>query len=331
MSTGAERDAPIDRGAFVRTSAILLAGGGIASAVAPDPARAIGDIFEFKDQARFAQHVSIQVPNMDDALNFWIKGVGMEVLRTSATPQQNTTVLGFGPEALQQSPSFVPGVSSFNSYGGHLSLELNSQLGKSDSEEEEAVFYDTGSGVQFMQVAVDEYRISKIIKNGGILESGYGFLQIITPGGLRIKLMSGMRRDPPMFIALKVADMTKSIAWYTDVAGMTKMPYPLARAPGSPFEPLQPKKSVFMAYEGEAFGVLLIPMERGEIIRPGSFYSLAVLVEDVDKVAEDLGTAARTTPGARFQTRYVSASDPDGYVVKFLDYNDWRKELPPLT
>lgn len=324
MSEDLGRDGAVDRGSFVHTSAMLLATGGVL-ATAPRPSSAIGDLFEFKDQDRFAQHLTVQVPNMNDALRFWLDGVGMKVLRTSASRQYNTTVVGFGPEALQQPPDFVPGVSSFQGYGGHFGIELNSPIGGGD--EEETVFYDTGSGVQFLQVAVDEYRISKVVKYGGIVESGYGFLQVLTPGGLRLRLLSGVRRDPPAFVAVKVADTKKSIAWYTDVAGMQKMPYPLARAPGSVFEPAQPKDSVFMAYEGGAFGVLLVPRERGEVIRPGSFVSLAVLVEDLDKIAGDSSVPVQTADGANTAVRFVPLIDPDGYVVKFVDYDDWRKEL----
>jgi hypothetical protein len=53
-----------------------------------------------------------------------------------------------------------------------------------------------------------------------------GFLELVAPGGLRINLFSGIRRDPMMFVALKVRDMKKSIKWYTDTLGMQQMPYP---------------------------------------------------------------------------------------------------------
>lgn len=299
------------RGAFLRSSAVLLAGGGSAIAGAattattitaaaaatavvtgsPEAAEAIGDLFEFKDQARFLQHATVQVPDMAAALKFYVQGVGMKVIRTRAGPLFNTTVVGFGPEALEVPPSFVFGVSSTNAYGGHFTLELNEQkeAGASTDEEDAEFFYDPGNGVQFLQVAVDSYRISQVVKAGGIVESGYGFLEVLAPGGLRLKLLSGSRRDPPMFLAVKVKDMKRSEQWYADVAGMSRLPFPYARAPGSPFEPQQPKGTVFMAYEGEAFGVLLVPAGKGDQINPGGIVSLAVLAEDVDGIARDLG------------------------------------------
>lgn len=324
-----EGDGAMGRGSFLLNSAAVLAGGGIIAA-RPDSASAIGELFEFKDQARFAQHATVQVPDMAAALKFYIDGIGMQVLRTRAGPQFNTTVIGFGPEALQVPPDFVFGVSSFRSYGGHFTLELNSQKEIAGGGAEDVdFFFDPGNGLQYLQMAVDGYRISKVISSGGIIESGYGHLQVLAPGGLRLKVMSGERRDPPMFAVFKVKDMKKSIKWYTDVAGMMKFPYPKARAPGSPFEPEQPKDSVFLAYEGEAFGVLLVPAARGETVNPGSSFSVSVLAEDVEKIAEDLGVTDRVDSG-KGQLRSLLVSDPDGYALKFVEYSDWRKGLPRL-
>ncbi|CAN0185845.1 unnamed protein product [Ectocarpus sp. 12 AP-2014] len=332
---------PTGRGDFLRNSAAFLAGGSAAIAGAttagagfPSAAEAIGDLYEFKDQARFAQHATLQVPDMAAALKFYVDGVGMKVIRTRAGPLFNTTVVGFGPEALEVPPSFVFGVSSTNGYGGHFTLELNSQKeeeGAAENGEEDVdFFYDPGNGVQFLQIAVDSYRISQVVKAGGIIESGYGYLQVLAPGGLRLKLLSGSRRDPPMFLAVKVKDMKRSVQWYTDVAGMAKFPFPRAREAGSPFEPEQPAGSVFMAYEGEAFGVVLIPAGKGDRINPGSVVSVAILAEDVEKIAESLGGQV-SVDSLRGGGRSVAVADPDGYGVKFVEYSDWRGQLPRLV
>lgn len=315
--------------ALVGSSSIAIAAAATAVAGSPQAAGAIGELYEFQDQARFAQHLTVQVPDMAAALKFYVDGVGMKVLRTRAGPLFNTTVVGFGPEALQVPPSFVFGVSSPSAYGGHFTLELNSQKEVAAAGEEDVdFFYDPGNGVQFLQVAVDSYRISQVVKGGGIIESGYGFLQVLAPGGLRLKLLSGSRRDPFMFLAVKVKDIKRSIQWYTDVAGMSRLPFPKARAPGSPFEPEQPKDSVFMAYEGEAFGVLLLPAAKGEQLNPGSVVSVAILAEGVEKIAEDLGGSVGAD---RAGARSVVVADPDGYGLKFVEYSDWQKQLPRLV
>lgn len=320
------RDYPAYRRAFLRNSFGFIAGAGAAIAVHPESANAIGDLFEFKDQARFAQHAMLRVTDMDAAVKFYVQGIGMKILRTRAGPQFNTTVVGFGPEALRVPPGFVFGVSSMGSYGGHFTLELNSQKER-DGEEDVDVYFDPGNGVQYLQIAVDNYRISNVIKAGGVIESGYGYVQLVAPGGLHLRLLSGERRDPPMFVTIKVKDLKRSIEWYTDIAGMTQLPYPLARAPGSPFEPEQAKNSVFMAYEEGAFGVLLLPAERGESLNPGSAFSLSVLTDDFDKLAGDLeGTADVNSVEGR--ARSMSLSDPDGYPFQIVDYSGWQKVLP---
>lgn len=337
-SGGGVREEATDRGEFLRKSATFIAGGSAAIAASvtavagsPEAAGAIGDLYEFKDQARFAQHVTVQVPDMAAAIKFYVDGVGMKVLRTRAGPLFNTTVVGFGPEALEVPPSFLFGVSSPSAYGGHFTVELNSQKDAEGAGEEDAdLFYDPGNGVQFLQVAMDSYRISQVVKAGGIIESGYGYLQVLSPGGLRLRLLSGSRRDPPMFLAVKAKDMKRSIRWYTEIAGMAELPFPRAREAGSPFEPAQPKDSVFMAYEGEAFGVLLVPAAKGETINPGSVVSVAVLAEDVEKIAKALGGRV-SVDSAGAGTRSVVVPDPDGYGLKFVEYSDWQKQLPRLA
>ena len=67
-------------------------------------------------------------------------------------------------------------MSSFNQYGGHFSLELVAPL-KPASQAADAAplpYYDPGTGFQYLQIAVDNYRISKLIASGGTVLSGYG-------------------------------------------------------------------------------------------------------------------------------------------------------------
>ena len=67
-------------------------------------------------------------------------------------------------------------------------------------------------------------------------------------------------RDPFMFAALNVRDIKAAEAYYTKL-GMRRCKYPRARvAEVSPFEPPQPKDSVYMSFADDAFGVLLLPI-----------------------------------------------------------------------
>ncbi|CAM9475059.1 unnamed protein product, partial [Phaeothamnion confervicola] len=127
-------------------------------------------------------------------------------------------------------------------------------------------------------------------------------------------------------------DLQRSVKWYVEVAGMRPTPYPQARpTPGTVFEPQQPKGSVFMAYEPEGAGVLLVPAARGETVRIGAVYSkLALLAENVidgdlpDKFGASLKFAG-AVPGVG--TRVAVGADPDGYGIVFVEYGDWEKEF----
>jgi hypothetical protein len=79
------------------------------------------------------------------------------------------------------------GVSSFAAYGGHFSLELvgplkqqqqqaQQQQDTSDSTtiDSDIPYYEPGNGFQYLQIAVDNYRISKVIAAGGTVLTGYG-------------------------------------------------------------------------------------------------------------------------------------------------------------
>ncbi|CAM9711483.1 unnamed protein product [Choristocarpus tenellus] len=319
---------PSSRADFGKFSAAALLGVTLVSSPTSSPA--IGDLFETQNQTRFAQHVVVNVPDMDRALDFYVKGLGMQILRTRVVERTNTTFVGFGPEALSVPPDFRPGVSTFNSYGGHFSIELNAlkKTGNAEDIEADDVFYDAGTGVQYIQIAVDNYRISKVVANGGTVLSGFGYLEVVAPGGLRLNILSGERRDPPMFVAVKVRDMKKAIKWYTEVLGMSQLAYPLARVKDSPYEPEQPKNSVFMAFDGDSTGMLLIPAGRNEAINVGSVYSkLAILADGVEQIGERIGASfVGKAPGVG--TRVAVTEDPDGYGIALVEYEDWVKELP---
>jgi len=65
----------------------------------------------------------------------------------------------------------------------------------------------------------------------------------------------GRRRDPFMFVGLQVSDVDKTVKTMGDNLGLTQQPYPIARpVANSPFEPAQPKKSVYLGFDPESTG-----------------------------------------------------------------------------
>ncbi|CAM9881700.1 unnamed protein product, partial [Phaeothamnion confervicola] len=208
----ARPEAAATRGSFLAGAAASAAGILAVAAGCPEPANAIGELFEFKNYPRFCQHLVVNVPDMEAAVRFYVEGLGMQVLRSRSDGGSSTAFVGFGPESLRTPAGFVPGVSSFSSYGGHFSLELVAEdrpaaaaaaagATTAAGAAGDAVFLDPGNGLQFVQVAVEQYRISKILETGGKILSGYGFVEVEAPGGLRLNVLSGDRRDPFMFTA----------------------------------------------------------------------------------------------------------------------------------
>ncbi|KAG5176356.1 hypothetical protein JKP88DRAFT_265399 [Tribonema minus] len=311
--------AAVERRQFIAAAASACA---VLVAGSPEGCNAIGELPETLSQKRFVQHAVVNVPDIEAAIRFYTEGLGMRVVRSRAdtSANTNTTFVAYGPEQLTVPKDWAPGVSSFAAYGGHFSLELVGPL--NPPADGELPFYDPGNGVQYIQIAVDTYRISKVIAAGGEVIFGYG--------GLKINLFSGVRRDPMMFVALKVSDLKKSVQWYTDVLGMSQFPYPKAReAVDSVFEPKQPKGSVFMGYDEDGSGVLLIPKDKKDKapIVVGSAYSkLAVLATDVEDEGKRVGAMyAGKAPGT--STSVAVVADPDGYTTVLVEYDDFAREL----
>ena len=104
------------------------------------------------------------------------------------------------------------------------------------------------------------------------------------------------------------------------------------RAKESIYEPKQPKGSLFLGYNADGFGVLLLPMERkfGKpvgTVRPGGVVDkLAILDKSVVEQGEKLGAKfAGAAPG--IGTRVAVTNDPDGLGIVLVEYDDLEKEL----
>lgn len=105
-------------------------------------------------------------------------------------------------------------------------------------------------------------------------------------------------------------------------------------APESIYEPKQPKGSVYLAYNPDGFGVLLLPTEKKvKSVRPGGIVDkLAVLDTDVLgqgvdglKAQNAVIKYAGEAPG--IGTRVAVTSDPNGLGIVLVEYEDLEKEL----
>lgn len=127
--------------------------------------------------------------------------------------------LGFGPETLSIPASFTLPVSSLSEYGGHAALHVRydpkstSILYKrsaGDFNEEPA----PGDNIAYLQIGVPQYRISQMVKHGGNVIDAYGWTNVVSPAGLPVRGIVGIRADPLMFLAVNCADVGKSEEFY---------------------------------------------------------------------------------------------------------------------
>lgn len=63
-------------------------------------------------------------------------------------------------------------------------------------------------------VGVPNYRVSKMTANGGNILDAYGYVNVVSPSGLPIRSIIGIRPDPMMFVAINCENVQKSKAFY---------------------------------------------------------------------------------------------------------------------
>ena len=188
---------------------------------------ALGTLPEFSDANAILQSLTIDVTDKsqyDETISFFTNAFeGMKVLRqrgSKAAGGVKETWLGFGPETLSIPPSFTIPVSSLSQYGGHASLHIRydpsstAPLYKRSSGEinnEPA----RGDNIAYLQIGVPMYRISQMVKNGGNVLDAYGWVNVISPAGLPVRGIVGVRADPMMFLAVNCEDVGKSEEFYS--------------------------------------------------------------------------------------------------------------------
>ena len=171
----------------------------------------------------------------------------------------------FGPDSLRVPKNFLFGVTDLASYGGHTTVTLRSLKQNADGNSE---IVNPGNGLKYLKVGA-EHRISKGIQAGADVEGAYGWIDVRSPGGIPLEVVVGIARDPFMFACLRVSNIKESVAFFTEVLGMREGPMPLARQPGSQYEPSQANNEVFLNYGGDSYGFLLSPAKKGTYVDPG--------------------------------------------------------------
>lgn len=159
-------------------------------------------------------------------------------------------------------------MSSLAQYGGHASIHVRYDplstvaLYKRSSGE-----YNNepapGDSIAYLQLGVPQYRISQMVKNGGNVIDAYGWVNVVSPAGLPVRAIVGIRPDPIMFLAVNCADVAKSEEFYNKL-GFVRQEYPFARpnAGQGQFEPPQPARSAYLAPSANSMGVLLLQKEK---------------------------------------------------------------------
>lgn len=132
----------------------------------PVKSNAIGSLFEARDQNMVLQDISFNVPNVtaDAAM---LQALFIDRCQLIRSPNPSELVLGFGPDTYSSPKNFIPGVSSFQEYGGHATLTLYSQILSDESVE----IYERGNGLQFIKIGAEEIRLSKAIDKGATTSS----------------------------------------------------------------------------------------------------------------------------------------------------------------
>ncbi|CAB9521151.1 Inherit from COG: Phosphoglycerate mutase [Seminavis robusta] len=278
---------------------------------------AVGTLPEFQESNAILQGLTIDVVDQSQLktmIDFLNQAFGFDVLRQRIRGSIEEVWLGFGPEELAIPADFTLPVSSFGKYGGHASLCI-----RYDAKSTAALYRigdsnPPGSNIAFLQVGVPSYRISQMSNNGGNILDAYGFVNVISPSGLPIRGIVGIRPDPIMFVAINCDNVKQSQAFYEQTLGFSQQVYPFARPSNGtgPFEPAQPKGSVYLAPSPYSMGVLLLPSKKKVTPNP-VMDSLKVVYTpssaSSDNDSSDGGGAMQVVDPSNVKISFQSASD----------------------
>ncbi|KAL7430716.1 LOW QUALITY PROTEIN: hypothetical protein ACHAXH_003978 [Discostella pseudostelligera] len=309
---------------------------------------------------------AIDKSQFDDTIAFFTGGAfeGMKVLRERHTPvaaaaagwqqqqqqQQYEAWLGFGPETLSIPSTFTLPVSSFSQYGGHASIHVRYDpqqqlLASSSQSSSETItpssqpqYYQrspgefnnappTGDNIAYLQLGVPAYRISQMVKHYGNILDAYGWVNVISPCGLPVRSIVGIRPDPIMFVAVNCADVKKSEEFYYERLGFVRQEYPYARLNQGQgqFEPPQPPKSVYIGPSPNCMGILLLQNKNRKkpVVPNRTLLSLNVVYTP----SNDDGGGSSSSSSDDRADRTPRLLDPSSVPISFISQDSLEKEI----
>ena len=236
-------------------------------------------------EQRFSTRLSVPVPDMAAAVTFWTAGCGALLLDTRIVNGRNVTRIGFGPESLRKDD------------GGKFSLELIESAEPSQMGGENAV-------VQYIQLGMPVFRLSRVMATGGEVKSAYGWTDLVAPGGVPLRVqIDENRRDPFQFVALRCNDLKATIKHY-EAHGMAVQQVEASRKKISfsinsnslfedtdAFEPEREKGATLMGYDEklDSTGLLLLPsISRAKLAQPNPDFQLSVVGSRLSNAPADV-------------------------------------------
>lgn len=298
----------------------------------------------------FYQSMRIGVPDMDKAVTFWTKGCGALVLDTKLVNGVNVTRIGFGPQSIRRDDgakfalemvegpstrcepqpasalrsSSLPSKATRSSFGAlaHMPARITFTRARSPCPRS----FETGGVLQYVQLAIPIFRLSQVMKNGGDIQSAYGWTQLTAPGGLPLRVhIDESRRDPFEFVALRTSSLKSSVAHYESL-GLRKVDEKSGRKVelsinkntifenSDAYEPDREVGSILMSYGDKKAetGVLLLPPLKGAKLITGSNGAAA---DPMPPVMSFVGAPALDRPG------------PDGVLSVFTPIEEFEASL----
>ena len=284
--------------------------------------KAIGNLFEFKDQSLIFQDVSFNVDNTyNDAIMF--KALFQDTcqtIRSNSNKGINSTTIAFGPDAYKSPLTYKPGINSYAMDGGHATITLLSKV--ASDEEDIREIYSKGNGLQYIKIGTELLRLSKGVENGANIKYAYGWVDLDTPNNLPVKVVVGITSDPLMCVCIAVSNIDQTINFLSQELGMKQLDLPLARTPGSEFEPQPQKGDVYMGYSTDTMGFLLTPISKGSKISIGTQLNGFNIIVD-DKSIEKLPQSIQELILNKKQNKILES--PDGYKFIITPYTEFEK------